>query len=212
MPFPAQYVQQKSNCADYHPIWQHSCRFPAASSLFSVFTSKPAGSSVVFSENVEENHLPLSFCQRGVYILVVRKDFRFIYHTSCVSPFLFLEMLALNSLRMLCSSRALLLPNWFTTGRQRVYKAVTCSGHCYSTSCTKEDTWQSSMNFIPHAKGKVQRCCIKPVRTFCAAQVEVKCWNCNQPLDSSSPAFFCLSCKVVQPPEAGTSYFKIMDW
>lgn len=54
---------------------------------------------------------------------------------------------------------------------------------------------------------------MKPVsslRTFCTAQVKLNCWNCNQPLDTS-PAFFCMSCKVVQPPEAGTSYFQIMD-
>ncbi|XP_034547939.1 iron-sulfur cluster co-chaperone protein HscB [Notolabrus celidotus] len=113
-------------------------------------------------------------------------------------------MLALNSLRITCSSRA-----WLTTGRQTVYKAVTCSGHCMSISPTKEDTWQSNMNFVAVGKGRLP----KPVgsyRTYCTGQVSLNCWKCDEPL-YKSPAFFCMSCKVVQPAEAGTSFFKIMD-
>ncbi|AWP07544.1 putative iron-sulfur cluster co-chaperone protein HscB mitochondrial [Scophthalmus maximus] len=46
-------------------------------------------------------------------------------------------------------------------------------------------------------------------RNFCTGPVGHNCWKCEQPLDTA-PAFFCVSCKVVQPPEEGVSYFKIM--
>ncbi|KAF7665553.1 hypothetical protein LDENG_00137940 [Lucifuga dentata] len=44
---------------------------------------------------------------------------------------------------------------------------------------------------------------------YCTA-VKLNCWNCKQPLDNT-PAFFCRTCEVVQPPEEGTTYFQIMD-
>ncbi|XP_073322038.1 iron-sulfur cluster co-chaperone protein HscB [Pagrus major] len=123
-------------------------------------------------------------------------------------------MLALNSLRILCSPRASLRPNGLmTTKRQSVYKAVTCSAHCMSTSFPTKDTWHHTTNF--KALGKERKTfyytsLVRSPRNYCTGQVKLNCWKCKQPLEKS-PAFFCMSCKVVQPPDEGTSFFKIMD-
>ncbi|KAM9361006.1 iron-sulfur cluster co-chaperone protein HscB isoform 1-T1 [Symphorus nematophorus] len=122
-------------------------------------------------------------------------------------------MLSLNSCRIVCSSRALLHPNGLMTKRLSVYKTVTCSAHCMSTSCPKKDTWNSNTNFKSLTKERkliyYTNAVISP-RNYCTGQVKLNCWNCKQPLDKT-PAFFCMSCKIVQPPEEGISYFKIMD-
>ncbi|KAF6727498.1 Iron-sulfur cluster co-chaperone protein HscB, mitochondrial [Oryzias melastigma] len=47
-------------------------------------------------------------------------------------------------------------------------------------------------------------------RTCSTSQAKLNCWNCKHLLDNV-PAFFCNSCKVIQPPEEGASYFKILD-
>lgn len=118
-------------------------------------------------------------------------------------------MLSSSSLRIVRSSRALL------TSRECVYKAVTCSAQCMSSSFPQKDTWtHSNTNFTALEKERKPICpadAVRSPRNYCTAQVQVTCWNCKQPLDKT-PAFFCMSCKVVQPPEEGTSYFKIMDW
>lgn len=118
-------------------------------------------------------------------------------------------MLLLNSSRIVCSIRVLLHPN----RQQSVFKAVTCSAHCMSTSFPKKDTWLSNMNLRAMGKGReiiYYTNQVNSPRNYCTAQVKLNCWSCKQPLDKT-PAFFCLSCKVVQPPEEGISYFKIMD-
>uniref|UniRef100_UPI0037E7ED4E iron-sulfur cluster co-chaperone protein HscB n=1 Tax=Semicossyphus pulcher TaxID=241346 RepID=UPI0037E7ED4E len=123
-------------------------------------------------------------------------------------------MLALNSLRIVCSSRALLHPDWLTRRGQAVYKAVTCSAHCMTNSFDWKDTLQHrNTNCRALEKERKLKCYINPVsshRNYCASQVKLNCWRCKEPLEKS-PAFFCMSCKVVQPPEEGISYFKIMD-
>ncbi|XP_065804309.1 iron-sulfur cluster co-chaperone protein HscB isoform X2 [Labrus bergylta] len=122
-------------------------------------------------------------------------------------------MLAFNSLRFSCSPRALLKQNVLRTRRQIVYDAMTCSVHCMPTSCNRKDTWRSHTNFVARGKDSHLSCYTHPVsslRSFCTDQDKLSCWHCEQPLDKS-PAFFCMSCKVVQPPEEGMSYFKIMD-
>lgn len=76
-----------------------------------------------------------------------------------------------------------------------------------------KDTWHGNMDL--KALGKDRR----PIystnaassnRSYCAGQVTLNCWSCNRPLDAT-PAYFCTSCKVIQPPEEDASYFKIMD-
>ncbi|TDH13317.1 hypothetical protein EPR50_G00053990 [Perca flavescens] len=121
-------------------------------------------------------------------------------------------MLPFNSLRIVCLSRALVHPNWPMSNRQSVYKTVTCSAHVMAISFLK-DTWNSNMHFKSLGKQRKLIYYSNPVsspRNYCTGQVQQNCWNCRQPLDTT-PAFFCMSCKVVQPPEEGTSYFKIMN-
>ncbi|XP_010735139.2 iron-sulfur cluster co-chaperone protein HscB [Larimichthys crocea] len=118
-------------------------------------------------------------------------------------------MLSLNYTRIVRSARALLHPHWLLTKRESVYKAVTCSARCITTSLPLKDTWHSSRSLKALGKGRSYHSNLL-LRYYSTGQVELNCWKCKQPLDQS-PAFFCMSCKVVQPPEEGTSYFKIMD-
>ncbi|XP_071339774.1 iron-sulfur cluster co-chaperone protein HscB [Trachinotus anak] len=118
-------------------------------------------------------------------------------------------MLSLNSLRIVCSSRAALL----LTNRLSVCKAVTCSAHWTSVSLPSKDAWQCTVNTrAPVKDGGLTYSTNRAnsPRSYCTSQVKQNCWNCEQPLDKT-PAFFCMSCKVVQPPEEGASYFQIMD-
>nr|XP_046241464.1 iron-sulfur cluster co-chaperone protein HscB [Scatophagus argus] len=122
-------------------------------------------------------------------------------------------MLSFNSWRTVCSFRALPHPNWLMTNQQSVYKTVTCSAHCTSASFPKKDSRHRNTNFKALGKERKLIYYTNPVstpRNYCRDQGKLNCWNCKQPLDKT-PAFFCMSCKVVQPPEEGTSYFKIMD-
>ncbi|XP_070690246.1 iron-sulfur cluster co-chaperone protein HscB [Pempheris klunzingeri] len=117
------------------------------------------------------------------------------------------------SSRVLCSSRVLLHPNWLMMNRQCVYEAVTCSAYCMTTSFPMKDTHRTDTNFQAPGKQRQIDYYSDPVRShrnYCTAQVKLTCWSCKQPLDKTL-AFFCLSCKVVQPPEEGTSYFQIMN-
>uniref|UniRef100_A0A3P8SP71 Iron-sulfur cluster co-chaperone protein HscB n=1 Tax=Amphiprion percula TaxID=161767 RepID=A0A3P8SP71_AMPPE len=118
-------------------------------------------------------------------------------------------MLSVNSLRIVRFFRALLHPNRLLVNRL----SVTCSGHCMSTSLHKKDTWQSDMNFTALTKENGLFCYtnyIPSLRNYSISQIKRNCWKCNQ-LFEKKPAFFCMSCKVVQPPEEGISYFQIMD-
>lgn len=127
-------------------------------------------------------------------------------------------MWSLKSLRIVCSPRALTLlhPNWSMASRQSVYKAaVTFSAQfMLSTGFSTKDTWHNNTNFKTLGKEEKLISCTNPVslpRNYCTGQVKLNCWNCKQRLDKT-PVFFCMSCKVIQPPEEGASYFKIMDW
>ncbi|XP_076006860.1 iron-sulfur cluster co-chaperone protein HscB [Genypterus blacodes] len=113
-------------------------------------------------------------------------------------------MLSLNSLRPVCASRAL---------QQMLSNAVMTQ--CKITTFTREDTCRGNFNFrLPRVqagfRGHTYKGDVSLHRSYCAARVKLNCWSCKQPVDNR-PAFFCVSCKVVQPPEAGVSYFQIMD-
>lgn len=109
-----------------------------------------------------------------------------------------------NCLRVSSSLRAAsrLMPN-----RHAAPKAVTCSQLCMSTCLHRKDAGLRDANF-----GGLVYCTNKVFssRGCSTSQVKLNCWNCKQLLDRT-PSFFCDSCKVIQPPEEGTSYFKIMD-
>ncbi|XP_024908812.1 iron-sulfur cluster co-chaperone protein HscB isoform X2 [Cynoglossus semilaevis] len=111
-------------------------------------------------------------------------------------------MLAVNSLRVVSSTRPLLL----LRNRMCVSKV------CLSTSFPTKDTWHCNRNSRPLLKDTRLTYNInqsKTHRDYCTSLARLSCWNCKQPLDKT-PAFFCVSCKVVQPPEEDVSYFKIM--
>ncbi|XP_047236730.1 iron-sulfur cluster co-chaperone protein HscB isoform X2 [Girardinichthys multiradiatus] len=105
-------------------------------------------------------------------------------------------MLHTNCFRVSSSIRAArcLMPN-----RHTAPKAVTCFH--------KKDTEHRETNFggLIYSTNTVflSRSCF-------TSQVKLNCWKCKKLLDRT-PSFFCDSCKSIQPPEEGTSYFKIMD-
>lgn len=122
-------------------------------------------------------------------------------------------MLSLKTLRILCSSGALLHHGRLATRRQTAYTTVTCRTRCMSSIPVK-DTRHSCLKL--EARGRERKLIDSTTpasshRSFCTGQVQVRCWKCEQPLDAN-PAFFCTSCNVIQPPEEDASYFKTMDW
>uniref|UniRef100_A0AAQ4RC04 HscB mitochondrial iron-sulfur cluster cochaperone n=1 Tax=Gasterosteus aculeatus aculeatus TaxID=481459 RepID=A0AAQ4RC04_GASAC len=121
-------------------------------------------------------------------------------------------MLSLKTLRILCSSGALLHHGRLATRRQTAYTTVTCRTRCMSSIPVK-DTRHSCLKL--EARGRERKLIDSTTpasshRSFCTGQVQVRCWKCEQPLDAN-PAFFCTSCNVIQPPEEDASYFKTMD-
>ncbi|XP_029017155.1 iron-sulfur cluster co-chaperone protein HscB [Betta splendens] len=115
-------------------------------------------------------------------------------------------MLSLNSLRIACSSPAALQLNWRMTHRLPFSRTLRRRGLCMCTSFPSKDARAARKRKAPvyytnHVTSPMN---------YCTDQVRLNCWNCHHRLDNK-PAFFCMSCKVVQPPEEETSYFHIMD-
>ncbi|XP_032434583.1 iron-sulfur cluster co-chaperone protein HscB [Xiphophorus hellerii] len=106
-------------------------------------------------------------------------------------------------LRVSSSLRAArcLMPN-----RHAAPKTVTCSHRCMSTF-HKKDTGHRDANFggPGYRTNKVFSS-----RSYSTSEAKLNCWNCKQLLDRT-PSFFCDSCKAIQPPEEGASYFRILD-
>lgn len=122
-------------------------------------------------------------------------------------------MLSSNSWRTLCSLRALGSPNWLLMNRKASQTNVMFSVNTMNgVSYAKKDTWRNKTIRKAWEK-EIQTSFSNAVflRNYCTGQIKMNCWKCKQPLEND-PAFFCLACKVVQPPGKGTSYFKIMDW
>lgn len=125
-------------------------------------------------------------------------------------------MLSSNSWRTLCSLRAFGSPNWLLVNRKAGQANVMFSlpvSTMNDASCAKKDTWRNKTTLRDLEKEKKTSFSTRAVflRNYCTGQIKINCWKCKEPLESD-PAFFCLACKVVQPPGEGTSYFKIMDW
>ncbi|XP_026198696.1 iron-sulfur cluster co-chaperone protein HscB [Anabas testudineus] len=115
--------------------------------------------------------------------------------------------MSVSCLRVVGSSRAAL-----HLIRHFVSKTVTRSAHCLFTSFISKDVWHSTMNLraLTTGRGLIHHTnLVNSPMNYCTGQVRLNCWNCNRRLDKS--VFFCVSCKVVQPPEEEASYFKIMD-
>lgn len=125
-------------------------------------------------------------------------------------------MLSSNTWRTLCSHRALLSPNRLRMNRKAGQATVRFSENTKSlsdVSFAKQDTWRNNTigKALGNEKKRIFSANVVFPRNYCTSHIKLNCWKCKQPLEND-PAFFCLACKVVQPPEEGTSYFKIMDW
>ncbi|XP_003975248.2 iron-sulfur cluster co-chaperone protein HscB [Takifugu rubripes] len=124
-------------------------------------------------------------------------------------------MLSSNTWRTLCSRRALLSPNRMLMNRKAGQATVRFSVNTKSlndVSFAKQDSWRNNTirKALGNEKKRIFSAHVVFLRNYSTSHIKLNCWKCKQPLEND-PAFFCLACKVVQPPEEGTSYFKIMD-
>lgn len=120
------------------------------------------------------------------------------------------KMIRVNPQRFVYQNRTVFLPSLSFTSKLRFSRDVTCA-LCKSHSSSRQGTGSPIRN-KHHRPVFWDFSAIQGVggRLFCTTQVSQNCWNCKQPLEQK-PAFFCLSCQMVQPPSEGTSYFKIMN-
>lgn len=124
------------------------------------------------------------------------------------------KMLSLTSRRALCSYRSLAPSQRLLTNQHCGHIAVTRPAHhfCNNDSSSFRRDLRCSNCFGKSENHRTAAILTRtPLRNYCTGEISRNCWKCKQPLERI-PAFFCLSCKVVQPPTEGTSYFKIMDW
>lgn len=112
------------------------------------------------------------------------------------------------SVRVVGTVRTLLSPTRLLTSRQCVSRGVICALQCKSRTVSGKDTRHSILN--PTTLKDPELLHNGNVKNYCTAQAKLSCWNCKHALDQT-PAFFCMLCKVVQPPVEGVSYFQIMD-
>uniref|UniRef100_A0A1A8CLN3 Iron-sulfur cluster co-chaperone protein HscB n=2 Tax=Nothobranchius kadleci TaxID=1051664 RepID=A0A1A8CLN3_NOTKA len=120
-------------------------------------------------------------------------------------------MFPLGSLRIICSPRAARLPPWTRKHGASLPNAVTLSPSMSASFHSNNPPWHSGVNFREF--GKVEFYYTKTVfssKSCCTSQIKPHCWNCKRLLEKTS-TFFCKSCQAIQPPEEGTTYFKIMD-
>ncbi|XP_061673101.1 iron-sulfur cluster co-chaperone protein HscB isoform X2 [Syngnathoides biaculeatus] len=100
------------------------------------------------------------------------------------------------------------------TSRPVTFKVVTCPAHCaFCVLGLSKDAWSSKMALRTTGLGRHWSCCFSndsSVRSYSTDNVLMNCWKCKEPFNKS-PTFFCSSCKVLQPPDEGASFFNIMD-
>nr|ACI66807.1 Co-chaperone protein HscB, mitochondrial precursor [Salmo salar] len=118
-------------------------------------------------------------------------------------------MLSLNNLGVICISQALQHSPKLLAIRQCLSKASSRATLCnnsitFSSKGTRRHTGFRLLNesIVKHVSSLQ--------RTFCTASAKLHCWNCGQSVEQT-PAFFCLSCNFVQPPDERASYFLIME-
>ncbi|XP_056143064.1 iron-sulfur cluster co-chaperone protein HscB [Lampris incognitus] len=118
-------------------------------------------------------------------------------------------MLPLSSLRLMCKAQVLQRFSGLVTNR-RVSKAAAYATQ-YKCFSFWTDRSYSTAKYSVRLKRRevIHKSNVEPLRTYCV-KVKPDCWNCKQPIEKL-PAFFCVSCKVVQPPDEGASYFQILD-
>ncbi|XP_077377127.1 iron-sulfur cluster co-chaperone protein HscB [Festucalex cinctus] len=116
-------------------------------------------------------------------------------------------MVSLNIFRTVGSFRMLPLASRLVTSRPAAFKAIACPAKCLVVGLPT-DTWSS--NTTLRTFGTCSFSTVTSVGSYSTCNVQMNCWKCKELLDKS-PTFFCSSCKVVQPPNEGVSFFSIMD-
>ncbi|CAN9512935.1 unnamed protein product [Ophioblennius macclurei] len=119
-------------------------------------------------------------------------------------------MLSVKCLRSVASPRLAALS---LRQKTRLQPACEAAARRSVSDCNNKDTWALSSKFsAPGLKTEVfdNTTRLIPVRRCSTNHTSQSCWSCHQFLDKAS-SFFCVACKVVQPPDEGASYFKIMD-
>ncbi|KAM9810589.1 iron-sulfur cluster co-chaperone protein HscB [Neosynchiropus ocellatus] len=111
--------------------------------------------------------------------------------------------MSMNVLRLVYSSRILSRTAWRRTCPSG-FQTVTCPVSSFSNGPLKGTCHNKEKRDV-HFNNPVTS-----LRDFCTGSVVMNCWNCHHPRDKAA-TFFCLSCKVVQPPDGHLNYFKIMD-
>lgn len=194
-----------------------SCCFFSPYQVFFPFTPPRRLVAVWYPEQTsKKNALPLRYWMRTFHVLKGRRVYFLDSTATSQSLLKIAKMLSLTCRRTLCSQRTLLPLKRMMTNRYSSHIAAICSAHHFRNdiSSSRNDLSHCNTNFITSGnqrQGIILTKSVGSLRNYCAGPVSQNCWNCKQPLDKT-PAFFCLSCNVVQPPEEGTSYFKIMDW
>ncbi|XP_049618074.1 iron-sulfur cluster co-chaperone protein HscB [Syngnathus scovelli] len=121
-------------------------------------------------------------------------------------------MVSLNILRTVGSFRTLPLTGRLVTNQPAAFNAVTCPARCLLVGLAK-DTWTSKKTLRgTRSENELNRYfwSVTTVRSYSTSNVQMNCWKCKEPI-KELPTFFCSSCKVVQPPHEGVSFFSIMD-
>lgn len=181
-----------------------------------LYTAETPCGSVVPGTNVEEERSSSPLLDED-FPCFERQESVFLDSTASICLLKITKMLSLTCRRTLCSHRTLLPLKRMVANRHSSHTAAICSAHHFCNndiSSSRKDLRRSYTNFITSGdqrQGIILTKSVGSFRNYCASPVSQNCWNCKQPLDKT-PAFFCMSCNVVQPPEEGTSYFKIMDW
>ncbi|XP_077456561.1 iron-sulfur cluster co-chaperone protein HscB [Stigmatopora argus] len=115
-------------------------------------------------------------------------------------------MASLNFLRTVGSCRT--MPH---TSRL-AFKTVTCPQNCLIGALV-QDTCRRRTTPRAFTMEKELTCYfnnVTSIKNYSTYSIQMSCWKCKEAFDTS-PAFFCSSCKVVQPPDEGASFFTIMD-
>nr|XP_061811549.1 iron-sulfur cluster co-chaperone protein HscB-like [Nerophis lumbriciformis] len=121
-------------------------------------------------------------------------------------------MASLNFLRTVGSCWTLPHTSRLVKNRSPAFKTVSCPAHCM-VGCLIKDTCRTRTT---HRANRMEKeftrylSNVTSIKSYSTYNIQMSCWKCSEAF-VKSPTFFCSSCKVVQPPDEGASFFNIMD-
>ncbi|XP_046871346.1 iron-sulfur cluster co-chaperone protein HscB [Hypomesus transpacificus] len=120
-------------------------------------------------------------------------------------------MLSLNNLRIIFTSHGLQHSHqlWMNKACLSKVSSYVTLNNCLTFNSNKGTRQRNSLRLLKERELKYTTI-ISSQRLFSTTHVKQNCWNCSQPIEET-PAFFCLSCNVLQPPDESASFFQIMD-